>query len=70
MKVRPTKFQEEEREATAIEKSIKLMIKKHGYGLVRYVASRIFEKIVAEEKLLKTIQEKEEELEELRKQKP
>lgn len=54
------------KEATAIEKSIKAMIKKYGFTMVRFVTNRILEKEVAKRKLEKEIQVRERELEALK----
>ena len=55
------------REATAIEKSVKAMIQKYGVELVRYVSNRIVAKELEKKKLAREIRSKEAELEALKK---
>lgn len=54
------------REATAINKIIKTLIKKHGVELVRYVSNRIINKELDKKKLEREIRSKENELDKLR----
>lgn len=64
-----TKVRGRNREATAVEKSIKSMIKKHGLELVRYVTTKIIKQEVEKVQLEREIKQKERELETLKKKK-
>lgn len=55
--------------ATAVEKSIKSMITKYGFEMVRYVTNRVIAKEVAKRKLEREIQFREKELDALKRKK-
>ncbi len=59
----------EKRAKNSITIQIEKLIKKYGFKRVRLVVNKIFQSINDEEKLKKTIEEKEEELNRLRKNK-
>lgn len=65
----PSSVRGRNREATAVEKSVKSMIRKYGFDLVRYVSWKIIQTEVEKMHLAKVIQTKESELEILRKKK-
>jgi len=66
MKIKHPPFKNRNVEATAIEKSVKTLIQKYGFDLVRYVSLRMIEARVAEKRLKKEIEKKEAELAELK----
>jgi len=55
------------KEATAIEQSVKALIKKYGLEIVRFVSNKVIGKEVAKKKLKCEIAEKERELNRLKK---